>query len=55
MYFVHVRFIKDSISISSDNNTVCPFQMKVILRNKTSIESWIEEKVNVSLISQFVL
>lgn len=32
------------------------FQMKVILRNKTSIESWIEEKVNVSLIpNQFVL
>lgn len=24
------------------------FQMKVIIRNKTSIESWIEEKVRIS-------
>lgn len=27
---------------------VCLFQIKVILRNKTSIESWIEEKVRMS-------
>lgn len=27
------------------------FQMKIILRNKTSIESWIEEKVNLISVS----